>query len=156
MHVLETTRGFEFQTLACNNSHQTKWNLRWLWGLDNCFYMPEIWSLNPLVVTRFEILKLSWVTHHPSFKRNSKFTFLECFLIRLVTVYGTYRGFSGDSEGTNTKTVNLMIKLYFESISLCVSPPVWFNGGTNIQKIYMGASTTRQRGPVAGSLWDKT
>ena len=46
----------------------------------------------------------------------------------------TYRVPSGDSQGTNAKTYNLMIKLYFRSSSPCITYLfLIFTGKTNIQ-----------------------
>ena len=48
---------------------------------------------------------------------------------------GTYRGPSGHSQGTNTKTDDLMKKLFFRSNSLCITYLfLLFTGRTNIQK----------------------
>ena len=47
----------------------------------------------------------------------------------------TYRGPSGDYQGTNTKTDDLMKKLYFRSNSPCITYLfLFFKGRTNIQK----------------------
>ena len=48
----------------------------------------------------------------------------------------TYRGPSGDSQGTNTKIYDLLIKLYFTSNSPCVTYLfLSFAGKTNIEML---------------------
>ena len=52
-----------------------------------------------------------------------------------VLTSGTYREPSGDSQGTNTKIDDLMIKLYFRSNSPCIAYLFLFlTGRENIQK----------------------
>ena len=52
-----------------------------------------------------------------------------------VVTSETYRGPSRDPQGTNTKTDNLMKKLFFRSNSSCITYLfLFFTGRTNIQK----------------------
>ena len=65
-----------------------------------------------------------------------------------VLTSGTYRGPSGDSRGTNSKTDNLMKKLFFRSNSPCITYLfLFFTGRTNIQKFLTATST----GPSCGT-----
>ena len=67
----------------------------------------------------------------------------------------TYKGLSGDSQGTNTKINDLMKKLFFRSNSLCITYLfVFFTGRANTQKLKMGTSLGRLREPVAGRPGD--
>ena len=71
-------------------------------------------------------------------------------LIRVLTS-GTYRRPSGDSQGTNTKTDDLMIKLCFRSSGPCITYLfLFFIGRRNIQKLETGTYTIRLWDPVAG------
>ena len=50
-------------------------------------------------------------------------------------ISGTYKGPSGNSQGSNTKTDSLMKKLFFRSNSPCITCLfVLFTGRANIQK----------------------
>ena len=73
-----------------------------------------------------------------------------------VLMSGTYKGPSGDSQGTNTKIDGCMKKLFFRSNSPCITYLfLFFTGRTNIQKFWTGTSTGRLRDPVAGRPWDQ-
>ena len=53
-----------------------------------------------------------------------------------VVMFGTYRGPSEDPQGTNTKTDDLMEKLFFRSNGICIIYLfLLFIGRTNIQKM---------------------
>ena len=50
-------------------------------------------------------------------------------------VPGTFKGPSGDSQGTNTKIDDLMKKIFFRSNSPCITYLfMFFTGRTDIQK----------------------
>ena len=52
-----------------------------------------------------------------------------------VVTSGTYRGPSGDPQGTNAKTDGLMKKLFFKSKIPCITDLfLFFTGRKNIQK----------------------
>ena len=66
-----------------------------------------------------------------------------------VLTSGTYKGSSGDSQGTNTKTEELMKKLFFKSNSPCITYVILFSAGkNNMQKLYVTSGTS------TGLLWD--
>ena len=55
-------------------------------------------------------------------------------LLKVLT-HGTYRGPSRDSNGSNTKIYDLLMKLYLRSNSPCIIHSfLFFTGKTNIQK----------------------
>ena len=73
-----------------------------------------------------------------------------------VLASGTYRGLSGDSQGANSKSDNLIKKLFFRSNSPCITYLfLFFTGRTNIQKSLTGTSTGRLRDQVAGRPGDQ-
>ena len=66
-----------------------------------------------------------------------------------VLTSGTYRGPSEDSQGTNTKTDELMKKLFSKSNSSCITHVILFSTRKkNIQKLYVTSGTS------TGLLWD--
>ena len=79
-----------------------------------------------------------------------------------VLTSGTYRGPSGDSQGTNTKTDELMKKLFFKSNSPCITYVILFSTGKKYSKVIrdvrdvhgtsMGPSCGSSRRPSDGKL----
>ena len=56
--------------------------------------------------------------------------------LRKVLMSGTYKGPSGDSQGTNTKIDGCMKTLFFRSNSPCITYLfLFFRGRANIQKL---------------------
>ena len=53
-----------------------------------------------------------------------------------VLTSGTYKGSSGDSQGTNTKTDELTKKLFFKSNSPCITYVILFSAGKKKFKSY--------------------
>ena len=73
-----------------------------------------------------------------------------------VLIFATYRGPSGDSQGTNTKISDFMKKIFFRIISPCITYLVFFLQEEQIFKSFKwGTSTGRLRDPVAGLPWDQ-
>ena len=68
-------------------------------------------------------------------------------LLKVLTS-GTYKGPSGNSQGTNTKIDNFMKKLFFRSNSPGITHLFLF------LHIYTWTSTGRLWDPIAGRPWD--
>ena len=68
----------------------------------------------------------------------------------------TYKGPTGDLQGTNGKNDNLTTKLHFESNSPYITYLFqYFTGEVNISKSDMGSCTGRVQNLVAGRLRDQ-
>ena len=73
-------------------------------------------------------------------------------LLKVLTS-GTYRGPSGDSQGTNTKTDDFMKKLFFRKIRVLVLH-IYFCF-LKEEQIFKSSKRGRLRDPVAGCPWDQ-
>ena len=72
-----------------------------------------------------------------------------------VLTSGTYRGLSKDSQGTNTKTGDLMKILLCRSNSPCITCLfLFFTGKTNIQKFGDGDVHVTPMTPSCGMTWE--
>ena len=70
-----------------------------------------------------------------------------------VLMPGTYRGPSGDSQGTNTKTDDLMKKMFFRSNFLhCISIPAFYRKN-KYSKVLNGEVQGMSTGPSCGTSW---
>ena len=79
-----------------------------------------------------------------------------------VLTSGTYKGSSGDSQGTNTKTDELTKKLFFKSNSPCITYVILFSAGKKNSKVIrdvrdvhgtsMGPNCGSSRRPSDGKL----
>ena len=72
-------------------------------------------------------------------------------LLKVLTS-GTYRGPSGDSQGTNAKIDDFMKKLFFRSIRVLLLH-IWFCF-LQEEQIFKSSKRGRLRDPVPGRPWD--
>ena len=73
-------------------------------------------------------------------------------LLKVLTS-GTYRGLSGDSQGTNAKIDDFMKKLFFRSIRVLLLH-IWFCF-LQEEQIFKSSKRGRLRDPVAERPWDQ-
>ena len=68
------------------------------------------------------------------------------------TYKATYKGPSGDSQGTNTKIYDFMKKLFFISNSRCITYLFLF---LEEEQIFKSSKQGRLRDPIAGRPWEQ-